>query len=110
MAGKVIKGILLDERTEFSLAELSRACTRHAEWIVELVDEGILEPVGRHPREWRFPAESITRAQKAMRLQRDLQVNLAGIALILDLMDQIDTMRSRLRRLEQSGRNFGSPG
>ena len=101
MTRRVIKGVLLDEHVQFTLAELSQACTRHAEWIVELVEEGILEPVGTTPREWRFPAESLTRAHKAMRLERDLQVNLAGVAMILDLMDQMEGLRSRLRRFEQ---------
>ena len=35
-----------------------------------------------------------------MRLQHDLNVNLAGVALALDLMDEIETMRERLRRFE----------
>jgi chaperone modulatory protein CbpM len=35
-----------------------------------------------------------------MRLQHDLNINLAGVALALDLMDEIETMRERLRRFE----------
>ncbi len=92
---RLIEGVMLND--QLTLADLSRACTRHAEWVIELVDEGILEPRGREPREWLFPAESLTRAHKAMRLQRDLQVNLAGVAVVLDLMDQIDVLRTRLR-------------
>jgi len=103
MARKIINGVILDDRLYLSLAELSRASTRHAEWIIELVDEGILEPQGEEPRDWRFPADSLTRAHKAMRIQRDLQVNLAGVALILELKDQLDQLRARLRRIEHSG-------
>jgi hypothetical protein len=33
-------------------------------------------------------------------MQRDLQINLAGVALALDLMEEIETMRERLRRFE----------
>ena len=36
-----------------------------------------------------------------MRLQNDLHVNLAGAALAIDLIEQMDIMRARLRRLEQ---------
>lgn len=103
MARKIINGVILDERLFLTLAELSRASTRHAEWIIELVDEGILEPQGQEPRDWRFPAESLTRAHKAMRIQRDLQVNLAGVALILELKDQLDLLRARLRRIDHEG-------
>lgn len=103
MARKIINGVILDERLFLTLAELSRASTRHAEWIIELVDEGILEPQGQEPRDWRFPADSLTRAHKAMRIQRDLQVNLAGVALILELKDQLDLLRARLRRIDHEG-------
>jgi chaperone modulatory protein CbpM len=34
-----------------------------------------------------------------MRLQRDLGINLAGIAVALDLLDEVETLRARLRRL-----------
>jgi len=101
MATRIISGVLLDDELVFTLGELSRACTRHAEWIVELVDEGILEPQGNEQKSWRFSTNSLIRARKAMRLQHDLQVNLAGAALALDLMEQMDVMRARLRRLEQ---------
>jgi chaperone modulatory protein CbpM len=37
-----------------------------------------------------------------MRLQRDLGVNVAGVALALDLLEEIERMQTRLRRFEQS--------
>jgi chaperone modulatory protein CbpM len=45
----------------------------------------------------RFSAASIVRVQKANRLQRDLGVNLAGTALVLDLLDRIEALEARLR-------------
>lgn len=35
-----------------------------------------------------------------MRMQQDLQINLAGVALALDLMEEIEAMRERLHRFE----------
>ena len=100
MAGKTLTGILLDERYELTVAEICRACAGTDEWIVELVREGVLEPVDAQAREWRFPGPSLRRARTAMHLQRDLGLNLAGIALALDMLDEIDDLRSRLQRLE----------
>jgi chaperone modulatory protein CbpM len=34
-----------------------------------------------------------------MRLQRDLEMNLAGVALALDLLDEIESLRMRLRAM-----------
>ena len=41
------------------------------------------------------------RARTAIRLQRDLDINLAGAALVLELLDEIDTLRSRLHVLDR---------
>jgi chaperone modulatory protein CbpM len=100
MKQMTLTGILLDERTELSLKELSRACSGSTEWVIELVGEGVLEPVGRDEAHWRFSGTSLLRARAAMRLQRDLDINLAGVALALDLIDEIETLRGRLCRFE----------
>ena len=101
MNNKTLSGDLLDELTELSLGELCRACSSHAEWILELVDEGILEPVGRAPHQWKFSVICLQRARTATRLQQDLNVNLAGVALALDLLDEIETLQLRLRQFEK---------
>jgi chaperone modulatory protein CbpM len=100
MARKTITGVLLDERAELSLTDLSRACSTSTEWVIELVHEGVLEPVGQQQTHWRFSGTSLKRARAARRLQHDLNINLAGVALALDLIDEIETMRERLRRFE----------
>lgn len=96
----VINGLVLDETITLTLEELSSACAVRIERIVELVDEGILEPAGRDPDMWSFPGPSLERARVAMHLQRDLDINLAGVALALDLMDELESLRARLRQIE----------
>jgi chaperone modulatory protein CbpM len=92
-----LTGLNLDEVENLTLCELSRACAMHAEWVIELVEEGVLEPAGRGVTYWRFPGSSLRRACIAARLQRDLGINLAGVALALDLLDEIETLHRRLR-------------
>lgn len=96
---EIFNGIVVDIHSEFTLAELSHACGVSAEWIVELVDAGILEPVDFSGR-WRFSGISMFRIHKVQRLQRDLGVNLAGAALALELLDEIEQLRRRLRLFE----------
>jgi len=100
MKQKHLTGILLDERIELSLAELSEACASSTEWVIELVDEGVLEPISQEQGHWRFSGTSLLRARTAMRLQHDLKINLAGVALALELMEELEAMRERLRRIE----------
>ncbi len=92
-------GIVLEELTGLTLIEVSRACSVQAQCIVDLVDEGVLSPFGREPHRWRFSGIHMRRAVVALRLQRDLGVNLAGAALALQLLDEVDALRTRLKVL-----------
>ncbi len=96
----VFTGLKLDEEILLSTSDLCRACAVHAEWIVELVEEGILEPEGHDPVTWQFRGPSLRRVQVVLRLQHDLGVNLAGAALVLDLMDELESLRTRLQAVD----------
>jgi chaperone modulatory protein CbpM len=91
-----LTGEVLEEEVELTLAELCRACAVPAERVVELVDEGVVEPVGRYPDRWRFTGVSLCRVRLALHLQHDLGVNVAGAALALDLIEQLESLRARL--------------
>ncbi len=96
----ILTGIVLDEESELGLDEVARACEVRREWVLELVQEGVIEPARRERESWYFEGVSLARARTAARLQRDLDLNLSGIALALDLMDEIAELRARLRALE----------
>lgn len=99
---ETLSGLLLDEECELTLGEISRACSVHAEWIIELVDEGIIEPSCSDVIHWRFAGPCLQRARTALRLEQDLGVNLAGTALVLELMDEIENLRSRVNILDRN--------
>jgi chaperone modulatory protein CbpM len=90
---------LVDDDLAFDLETLCQACGAAADELLALVEEGVLEPRGPTPQEWRFGVGALPRARRALRLQHDLQIDLAGVALALDLLDRIDWLESRLRRL-----------
>ena len=92
-------GIVLDEQAQLTLAELNCACAVHADFIIELVEEGVLAPIGREPHHWRFTDAHMRRGRMALRRQRDLGVNLAGAALALELLEEIEALRARLQVL-----------
>ena len=92
-----VVSILIEEHTELTLDDLCGACAVEIQSIVALVDEGVLEPHGGEPRQWRFSGAHLRRATAALRLQRDLGLNAAGVALALELLDEIDRLRGQLR-------------
>jgi chaperone modulatory protein CbpM len=88
----------LDDSVEFSLTEVCAACRVSEELVIEIVAEGIVEPLGRDRAQWRFSGVALTRVQRVLRLQHDFGVNLAGAALALDLLEELE----RLRRAQRS--------
>ena len=105
MTNELIKeftGDILEEDVEMSTAELCRACELSAEQVFELVEYGVVEPLDSRPEHWRFLGICVRRVHRAKRLQRDLGVNLAGAALALDLLDELEHLRERVKRYENS--------
>ncbi|MBI5557797.1 MAG: MerR family transcriptional regulator [Deltaproteobacteria bacterium] len=90
-----LSGTVLDDQTRLSLYDLCEICDISAELLLDMVEEGLLEPVGRAPEEWRFSYYEIRRVHTAVRLQRDLRVNLPGAAVIIDLLEELDDLRRR---------------
>jgi len=89
---------VVEEDLQLTLVELSRACCAPEEQIHVWVVEGVLEPVGRLPQEWRFEGAALRRARLAWRLTQDLEINPPGVALALDLLDEIAALRAGVRR------------
>jgi chaperone modulatory protein CbpM len=93
---EITSNMVIDEGSELTLEELCHACSMQSDWIVTLVEEGVLEPRGQSQSSWRFTGAQLRSALTIVRLQRDLGVNLAGAALALELLDEIETLRRRL--------------
>lgn len=93
---QVLTGHLLDDSVKLTITEISCACRVREDDIVELVEEGIIEPLSPDSATWTFPGPQLRRAHKAVRLQRDLEINLAGVALVLDLLEEMEKLRARL--------------
>ena len=92
-----IQGVVLNETTRCTLPDICALCGVSAEIIHEMVEEGVITPEGQSALEWRFTALAIKRVQTAMRLQRDLHINLPGCALALDLLDELEELRRLYR-------------
>jgi chaperone modulatory protein CbpM len=93
---------IVDEEMELSLADLCRSCQLPVARVFELVEHGIIEPIGAEPAVWRFRAVSLRRVRRVQRLEQDLGVNLAGAALALDLLNELNELRARIARLDPS--------
>jgi chaperone modulatory protein CbpM len=94
----VLSGIVMDDNQAVSLAELCQCCSLPAEQVVSMIKHGIVEPIESRITisHWQFSGESVLRIQTAVRLKRDLGVNLAGAALALELLDEVKLLRQQV--------------
>jgi len=97
---QLLSGTILDDLEQLSLLELASICSCETGWLVDLVEEGIIEPVGQDVSEWRFNGVSVIRVRTAIRLHQDLDVNLAGIGLALELLEEVSDLQARLKVLD----------
>ncbi|WP_100637539.1 MULTISPECIES: chaperone modulator CbpM [unclassified Marinomonas] len=88
------------EHVLFTLEEVCERCDIHVDIIVEMIEYGIAEPV--EPIEqstesiWYFNSHALVRLQRAQRLMNGLELNLSGVALSLELMDEIEELQQRI--------------
>lgn len=93
----LISGILLDENFRLTFVEVCQLCDVSAETVIALVNEGVVEisMESEDPHRWQFDAIAFQRLKTALRLERDLGVNPAGAALVLDLLEELEDLRRR---------------
>lgn len=97
---------IVDEQTTFTLVEICERGGVRSEFVVALVDYGVIAPVNDgSENQWAFDAAALARLCRAQRLQRDLEINLPGLAVSLDLLDEVEELRQQVdllnRQLQQ---------
>lgn len=93
----IVSGVCLGEQGWLELDELARACGADEGFIRTLIDEGLVAlPAAAPP--WRFGGEELARVRRIQRLQRDFEANLQSVAVMLDLLDEVDRLRAALQR------------
>lgn len=90
-------GVCLVDEHALDLDAFAAACEVQAGFIRQLVDEELVRPVTFHPT-WRFGGEELARVRRIRRLQRDFDASLQSVAVMLDLLDEVDRLRAALQR------------
>jgi DNA-binding transcriptional MerR regulator len=89
-----------DEQAVLTIDDLARATGLHPDQIVAFVRFGLVEPASSGGREL-FAVAAIDRLRTIVRLRRDLGVNLAGIAAILEMQERIAELRHEIEHLRR---------
>lgn len=94
---------------QLNIHELCQCAELPQTVVLEIVEHGIVEPSGATPEQWQFDANALAIVKRAFRLQAELQIEWAGVALALLLLDELEYLRDennhlrrRLSRFEQT--------
>lgn len=86
----------------YSFDELCRRPRLDADFVLQCVEAGIVDMQARQPpQEWRFSATTVLRLERARRLQHDLEIQLNDLALVLDLLDEVEGLRLEVAMLRR---------
>ena len=96
-----LSGEIFEEGSVLSVSDLRRLIAVEERHVIEWVEEGVISVIEMDAAEWRFSGAQLRRARIALRLERDLGVNAAGVALALELLEEL----RELRRAQRMGRS-----
>ncbi|MBH5329922.1 MerR family transcriptional regulator [Eikenella sp. S3360] len=77
---------------QLSFNEIVRACDGDADWVVNVIEEEIVSIQGS-PQQAGFSGWQLARIRRARRISRDFEASVPATALILQLLDELETLR-----------------
>ncbi len=98
----VITGVLTDDET--NPVAFSQVCQRYQitnSELIELLEQGLIPEITKPSQHICFDAKMVRRIEAARRLQMDLDVNLAGVVLALELYDELERLRCEVNVLRR---------
>ncbi|BFM01433.1 hypothetical protein Psyaliredsea_00800 [Psychrobacter alimentarius] len=81
-----------------SLDELVSTCGQERQWVIELIEENIIEY--DVPEREEFTGYQLTTVRRASRLSRDFDASVPAIGLILELLDELEQLRQLKRQID----------
>lgn len=95
----LLVGTLLDD-SWLSLEQVAIACTVEPDWLVYRIEEGFFPEAQSVAGVWRFTGGCLIRARRILQIERDFDAVPELAALVADMLDEMDVLRARLRRMQ----------
>ncbi len=87
--------VQLDMHTLCQEADLTADC------VIEIGENGVVEPPGRRPEDWLFDDQAPLLARRAAKLHQELELEWEGVALALELLQEVQQLRNENSMLRQ---------
>ncbi|MDP3559599.1 MAG: chaperone modulator CbpM [Legionellaceae bacterium] len=91
---------IIDEHTTYTFVEVCQQLHIPEALLLEMEEHGLFTPIISN-KQHLLNQQALQRIEAACRLHRDLEINLAGVVLALELLDQLEELQQRLAILER---------
>ncbi len=91
---------VIDENNPLSFEEICRAIHAENDLIIQFIEYHIIQPKGSSKQDWAFDHICLKRAKLARNFYYDCEVNLAGIGLLIDMLERIETLENHIAQLK----------
>ncbi len=92
---EILIGSVMEE-TWMTLEQVAAACTVEPEWLARHLEEGLFPDAECVAGTWRMTSAGLLRARRMRELERDFDAVPELAALVADLIDEVEELRSRL--------------
>lgn len=89
----------VEEHFNLDLKRFAEACDQSPEWVMKLIEYDILTKP-EQPHAFGFTDEDIARAHQVSRLQRDFDASFSAVAMMLDLIDEVQQLRREVKHAQ----------
>lgn len=96
-----ITGVIVDETVTISITEVCHKYTLSEEALIEMIEHGLFKSPIAIEKNSQLDVTAVRRLESALRLQRDLGVNVPGAVLVLELSDELEQLRNELNFLRR---------
>lgn len=92
----ILIGVLIEETTTSSFVEVCHHYNIPQELLIEMVEHGLFPNQPTQIEQIALDQKALRRIESAFRLHKDLGINLPGVTLAIELLDEIERMRNEL--------------
>ena len=97
----LVYGVMLEQQEQLTLTQLAQATGLNTSLIIEMIEAHLIYPEGYDRDTWRFNSQCFKRVKTAASFYHDLEINLNGIAMALELLEKIERLEKQLEQLEK---------
>lgn len=94
----ILTGTLLED-SWLTLEQMAAACAVNPDWLVQHLEEGLIPHAESVAGVWRFSGAALVHVRRMRELERDFDAVPELAALMADLLEELDTLRARVRTL-----------